>query len=341
MSPRSAKPESATERLARLLAMVPWLVNRQGIDIAEAARRLGVSQEQIVDDLQLLFVCGTPGHYPGDLIEASWEGGRVHVGNADTIATPLRLGRDEALALIVALRAMAAVPGIGRHDAVDRALAKLESAAGEAAQAASQVSVSIDADEHEQQVLATVQQGLADHRRLHLTYLVAARDEATERDVDPMRLLSVDGRWYLEAWCHRVEDTRLFRLDRVEDVSVLDVDGTPPRQAKPREVTSGVFQASPGDQVVQLWLAPAAAWVAENFPVERIERADDGSQVVHLRAADTAWVRRLVWRLGGQARVLAPISLRDEVLHGARKALQEQDLHVAEKGEGAQHRGVH
>src|SRR5699024_2562817 len=127
--------ESATSRLSRLLTMVPWLLNRQGIDLARAASELGVSEDQVVEDLQLLFVCGLPGHYPDALIEASWEDGRVFVGNVteDTIARPLRLGRDEALALIVALRALAATPGLAERDAIARALAKLESAAGDAA----------------------------------------------------------------------------------------------------------------------------------------------------------------------------------------------------------------
>ena len=52
--------EAATTRLSRLLTMVPWLMNRQGIDIEEAARTLGVSRAQIEADLELLFVCGTP-----------------------------------------------------------------------------------------------------------------------------------------------------------------------------------------------------------------------------------------------------------------------------------------
>ena len=43
-----------------------------------------------------------------------------------------------------------------------------------------------------------------------------------------MRVVGMDGRWYLEGWCHRAEDTRMFRMDRVEELTVLDVDGTPP-----------------------------------------------------------------------------------------------------------------
>lgn len=313
--------ESATARLGRLLTMVPWLMRHQGIDLAEAASTFGVSETQVVEDLQLLFVCGTPGHLPDDLIEASWEDGRVFVGNADTIAHPLRLARDEALALIVALRALAAMPGIEEHDAIDRALAKLESAAGEAGAHAHAVSVALDSDAHEQEVLARVRSGLRDHRRLHLRYLVASRDESTERDVDPMRVLSVDGRWYLEAWCHRAEDQRLFRLDRVEELTVLDVDGTPPAQARPRDVGPGVFRPTPDDELVRLHLQPHAAWVADQFPTEAVLRHDDGSLTVDLRTADPTWLARLVWRLGGAARVIEPAHLIAVVSDGAARAL--------------------
>lgn len=313
--------ESATDRLARLLTMVPWLMGHQGIDVAQAAATFGVSEQRVIDDLQLLFVCGTPGHLPDDLIEASWEHGKVYVGNAEEIAQPLRLGRDEALALIVALRSLAAVPGIEDHDAIDRALVKLEAAAGEAAGSASALSIAVESDGQEQHVLSAVRQSLREHRRLRLSYVVASRDESTQRDVDPMRVLSVDGRWYLEAWCHRAEDTRLFRLDRVETIEVLQVDGTPPEQAKPREVGPGVFRPSPDDEVVRLQLDPAAAWVAEQFPLEDAERDSDGSLVVTLRVADPTWLTRLVWQLGGAVRVLEPAHLVTAVHAGASQAL--------------------
>lgn len=320
MNASTPPQESATGRLSRLLTMVPWLLNRQGIDIEQAARDLGVSRQQIEADLQLLFVCGTPGHLPDDLIEADWEGGRVYLGNADLIARPLRLGVDEALALIVGLRALAAVPGIGDREAIDRALAKLESAAGADSAASSRIQVSID-EGSSAETLTVVLRAVAAHRRLHLRYLVAARDEATERDVDPMRVLNIDANWYLEAWCHRAEGVRLFRLDRIESVEVLDRDGTPPADARPRDLDAGVFTPAPDDQLVRIALAPSAAWVSDYYPVETVERSEDGGQVVGLRTADTAWLRRLVWGLGGQARVLDPATLATEVSAGAAVAL--------------------
>lgn len=317
-APRSSN-ESATVRLSRLLTMVPWLVNRQGIDIADAARGLGVTEGQLEADLSLLFLCGY-GSMPDELIEAEWESGKVFIRNADAIARPLRLGVDEAVTLIVGLRALAAVPGLGQRDAVERALAKLEEATGGVVEAADRVEVAID-EGVEAGMLADARSAVEDHRRLHLRYLVPSRDETTERDVDPMRVVSMDAHWYLEGWCHRAQDTRLFRMDRIEELRVLAEDGTPPPQAQARNLDAGTFTPGADDVIVTLRLLPGASWVSDYYPVESVVEEDDGSQVVRLRTGDTAWLRRLLWRLGGRGIVLDPADLAREVSRGAHAAL--------------------
>jgi proteasome accessory factor C len=319
-NPARQAPESATIRLSRLLTMVPWLLNRQGVEIEEAAREFGVTPAQVEADLALLFLCGTPGGYHGDLIEAEWESGRVFLGNADTIKRPLRLGVDEALTLIVGLRALAAVPGIGERDAVVRALAKIEAATGSAAPGSSRIQVVID-EGTSNEALALAQQALAAHRRVHLRYLVPGRDESTERDVDPMRVINFDAQWYLEGWCHRAEDVRLFRVDRIESLTILDHDGTPPSGAEPRDLDSGVFTPRADDQLVRVALEPGAAWVSDYYPTESVEPKPGGGAVITLRTADTAWLRRLMWRLGALASIIEPAELALAVQSGARAAL--------------------
>ena len=308
----------ATERLSRLLAMVPYLLARQGIPLREAARQFGLTEDQLVKDLELLFVCGTPGHMPDDLIEAEWDTGHVYLNNADTIARPLRLGVDEALALIVGLRALAEVPGLHDRDALDRTLAKLETAAGDAALASAQVSVEV---EGQAEVLTTARQALARNRRVHLRYFVPTRDETTERDVDPMRVLLVDGRWYLEGWCHRAEAVRLFRLDRVVTIEPLAAAAELPPEAVARDLDEGLFVPSPDDTVVILELDPPAHWVADYYPVEQVQEIAGNRLLVQLRAADGRWLRTLALQLAGSARILEPAQLATEVRDAARSAL--------------------
>jgi proteasome accessory factor C len=312
----------ATERLSRLLALVPYLVSRQGIPLSDAAAEFGITQAQLVKDLELLFVCGTPGHMPDDLIDVNWEDGHVFLTNADPIARPLRLGVDEALALLVGLRALADVPGLHDRDALQRTILKLESAAGEAARVSTQVRVEVSPRGPLVDRLAELRSALAAGRRVHLVYLVPGRDEATERDVDPMRVLLVDDRWYLEGWCRRAEDVRLFRLDRIDRLTVLDVAAEVPPAAEVRDLREGLFVASPEDVLVTLELAPPAHWVADYYVVEQVEELPGDLLQVRLRVADDAWLRQLALRMGGALRVIDPPTLADSVASAARTALE-------------------
>jgi len=307
----------ATEHLPRLLALVPWLLAHPDTPVGEVAEQFGVDERQIRRDLELIWMCGLPGHGPGDLIDVIYDGDRVSLSNADTISQPLRLTVDEALALVAALRTLLGVPGLVATEAVDRALAKLEAAAGGVGDEVA-VAPGTTADAA---VVATVADALAAGRRLHLTYWVPARDEATEREVDPIRMFTADGVPYLVGWCRRVDDLRTFRLDRALAVTALLTPADVPPEARQRALDAGLFTAAPEDRVVTLDLEPSARWVADYYPCERVEERGDGGLVVTLRARDDAWVRRLALGLGGAARVTSPPEVASQVTAAAAAAL--------------------
>jgi proteasome accessory factor C len=308
----------ALAQLPRLLALVPYLLQHPGVQMSEAAALFGVTEEQLRRDLNLLWVCGLPGHGPGDLIDLEFEGDTITLFEPAGVTRPLRLGVEEALALVVALRTLAETPGLAERDAVDRALAKIEEAAGAAAAPAQRVEVALEGEER---VLPVVREALERQRRLHLGYYVPGRDETTERDVDPMRLLLVEGRSYLEAWCRRVEGVRLFRLDRVVTISLLDVPAELPPEATERDLSHGLFQPSDQDVRVVLALGAGAHWVADYYPCESVEDLGDGTLVARLRTPETSWVVRLALGLGASVRVLEPPALAAQVRTAARAAL--------------------
>jgi len=306
------------DRLSRLLALLPYLREHPAVPFAEAGRVFGVTEDQLRKDLELLWVCGLPGHGPGDLIDLEFEGDTITLLEPAGVTRPLRLTVDEALALVVALRTLGETPGLADRAVVDRALAKVEAAAGAAAAPAQRVTVSV---EGEARVLPVVRDALDRSRRLHLSYYVPGRDETTERDVDPMRLVLVDGRSYLEGWCHSAEGSRLFRLDRVVALRVLDEAAEQHPEAEQRDLSQGLFRASPDDQLVALALQPGAHWVADYHPCESVEEVGDATLVARLRTPDTAWIRRLALRLGAAARVLEPPELAEQVRTDAETAL--------------------
>ena len=310
------------DRMIRLLALVPYLTARpDGVRVAEAARDFGVSERQLRGDLELLWMCGLPGYGPGDLIDLAFDGDHVQVTFTAGMVRPLRLTTDEAVALVVALRTLLDLPGLVERDAVARALAKVSTAAGSAVDQAAPVAVSVDAGE---QALTVVREALERRRALHLEYYVPSRDERTRRTVDPMRLLLVDGKWYLEAWCRLAEGVRLFRLDRVDDVTILDERAAPPPEAHERNIDNGVYQPEPGSPALRLRLDRGARWVADYYPVEAVTSVDDppGGLAVTLRTADLGWARRMVASLGGAAVVDEPAELATEVAADARAALE-------------------
>ncbi|MCO5972247.1 helix-turn-helix transcriptional regulator [Actinoallomurus soli] len=311
---------SSSERLRRLLALVPYVINRSSVSVEEAAEAFGVTEKQIIDDLNLLWCVELRAPDPYCPIDLSYEGGEIVVCEAESISRPLRLDVDEAAALLVALRTIAGLPEHG--DAVSRVIAKLEDAAGTAARPSSQVAVELDV---RPDVLVQVRSGLDQGRRLRMTYYVPGRDENTVRDVDPMRLLLVDGWSYLEGWCRRAEAVRLFRLDRIVDLRVLDVAASIPEEAEPLDLDAGLFRPSPEDVRVTLELSPAGRWVADHYPCESVAELGEGRLRVVLRTRDVRWVRRLALRLAGSGRIVEPAELAAQVREDAARALKLYD----------------
>lgn len=304
---------AATGWLARLLNLVPYLHARPGMRIADAAADLGVSEQQLRDDLELLWVCGLPGYGPGDLIDMAFDGDRVTITYDAGMDRPLRLTPDEALALVVALRMLAETPGVADRQLVDRALAKLERAAGQPAPVAVRLPGNADR-------LGQVRDAVDRRRALEITYYSATRDRTSTRVVDPMRVMMVGGHGYLEAWCRSAQQVRRFRVDRIDALTVRDELAAPPPQARPAPVVDGIFQPGQDLPLVTLRVGRGARWMAEYYPCERVDESADG-WLVSLRVTDLAWARRLVLRLGPEVAVLGPPELAEAVRRHAVAAL--------------------
>jgi proteasome accessory factor C len=315
----STSPGSLAARLPRLLSLVPYLLAHPGVRVDQAAADFGVSEKQLRRDLELLWMCGLPGYGPGDLVDLSFSGETVTVTEDAGMRRPLRLTTAEATALLVALRALADVPGMVDTDVVRRAVAKIESAVGAVAEPGG---VAVGLTAREQETTAAVRAALDRGRALRIRYYTASRDVVGERTVDPMRLLLVEGREYLEAWCRSAEGVRLFRLDRIDEVTELAERAAPPSSARPTDLSAGLFRPDPHQRQAVLLLEPEARWVAEYYPVdELVERAEGRAEIV-IRFTDDAWLIRLVLGLGGHARVLRPAELRAQVARRAEEALR-------------------
>ncbi|MEU0395230.1 WYL domain-containing protein [Streptomyces sp. NPDC006208] len=316
---------NAIDQTRRMLSLVTYLRERPGARIVDVARAFGITEDELISDLDVLPMCGTS-FRGGDLLDIDTDGERIWWRNPDasgsSTAEPLRLAADEATALLVAARAVATLPGLreGDREALLRATAKLEAAAGEAAGASSRLSVTF---ESEGGVFADVDRAISERRRLWLRYYSPARDELTEREVDPIRLFAV-GHTYMEAWCRLSEARRTFRLDRVAEIRLLDAPAAPP-EIELRDLSEGLVQPSADDPEVVVEVGPGGRWVAEYYPHDSAQELPDGGLRITLRTPDPASLRRLGLRLGRDGRIVSPADLADSARTAAREALAAYD----------------
>ena len=306
---------SGSARLVRLLNMVPYFQANPRVSHAKAAADLGVTRRQLVIDINQLFMCGLPGYGPGDLIDFAHSEDYIEVTFSAGMDRPLRLTSTEATGLLMALRALADVPGVVDPAAARSAIAKIEAAAGSAEPAGAQSGA------EESAAAAAVRAAVHDQRALALEYHSASRDAVSRRVVDPIRVLLVGDQSYLEAWSREAEGVRLFRFDRILDAEVLDEPAAPPRPAVDAPPHTALFDADPSLPSATLRISPAAAWMLEYFPMRVVTELPDGRCEVQMTYAAEDWMARQLLGFGADVEVLAPESLAGRVRRAAAEAL--------------------
>jgi len=298
---------TAVEDAARMLTLVPWLLQRPGASVAEAAAAMGATPAQVTADLRRLDFCGLPGLGGGDLIEVHWFNDRVILQLADELRRPLRPTRGEAVRLLLAaetvIEASSEPPA-----ALVSALDKLRAAAGIPPDAVHSV---VDPSPW----LEQLRDVLASDLCIEIDY--QGRDDGAPRTrmVDPWRLELLDGHWYLHGRDVDIDQGRVFRLDRVSGVVATDrrrgpvPDVLPTPRYEPGEEQQVVVEAGPGAR----WLASA---------LDDVEQTDaDGTWILTFGTDALAHVATLVERAAGDAVVHEPAELRSLVADHAARAL--------------------
>ena len=308
---RNAPGSETSRRLRRLLAVVGWLAQVGEAPIMEVSRRFGMSENELVAELELAACCGTPPYTPDTLMEIVVSEQTVQAFLPPEFARPRPLTPAEGFAVATSARLLLAVPG-SDDDALRRALAKLDAALG------SREVVDLDVDTPGN--LPLVRSAADAGRVIEIDYLSASRDELTTRTVEPLQVITIDGHWYLDAYCHRAGDMRRFRVDRIGAVRPVDQPASAPaRRVRPADE---MFVPGPGAREVHLHLGGSAQWVPESVPVRGVRRADEGNVTdVLLDVSGLAWFERLLLQLGPDARVVSPPDLTDLAAVAAHRVL--------------------
>jgi proteasome accessory factor C len=164
-------------------------------------------------------------------------------------------------------------------------------------------SAEIAVDMGQEGILETVRAAVTDGIQMRIRYYSAWRDEETERNIEPRVVYQRLGRWYVLAWCHRAAGERRFRVDRIRAVEAVGSF-----TSAPMDPPDDVWDPGPDAERVVVDIPLWARWVVEAYPVEWEER--DGMLRVTMRVLGTAWLERLLLKVGPEARVVEPESVQ-------------------------------
>lgn len=291
-TPKKRGPRPAAERLRRLLVMLPWLMERGEVSVAEMAAHFGVTEADLVSDLTLASMCGV-GPYADEQIELYIDEGMIYPGAVRFFQRPLRLLRHEAFALLAAAEAASTLPGASSRGALGRALQKVSDKLGSTVEVLATPPPFTDA----------VQDAVRRCEVLDIRYWTASRDELTSRRIVPRLVFTEQGDYFVVADDERSGEERVFRIDRIWELTATG-EYEDPREVAPRQ--GDWFHDANDVQTAVIRLVPEARWVAERYPVRSITERADGGCDVQVIVMSEQWLARLLLRLGTTGQVVSP-----------------------------------
>ncbi|MCD1267423.1 WYL domain-containing protein [Microbacterium sp. MEC084] len=306
------------DKVRLFLTLVPYLIERGEVSLAEAAREFDVTPDAMRSMVEKLTVIGMPGEgdylqMPNEMFDINWdlldEHDVIEITQTVGLERAPRLTAREAAALLAGLRLASSLPGVAPGEVLSGLLAKL------ARGASSTPAEVIVAPEPVDEVRTLVSQALREQVALSFTYR-RPDAEPTTRTVDPVKVIVTDGQWYLQGWCHLRRAMRNFLLERVRDPTLTDI---PIEHA--HEPVPGLFEPGENDQVAVVRFASSLAPLVGDYLAGAETTEADGVTTARLRVSDARSLKRLAARRAGRVEVLEPASARRAAAEWAAEAL--------------------
>ena len=292
----------SSQRLERLVSMVPWLITNNGASVSELARRFQYPEETLINDLtKVLFFVEPHPHTPGDLIEVNLYDDEVWINQAQFLAKPLRLKPNEAFSLLIKGKMLLALieDGLGDKPAttsLSTALMKLSTSLN-----LDHSKIDLESGIRNSETYRTIHDGISLGQKLKIKYYSFNADKNTDRVVHPIAFKWSDRYLYLEAYCELAEGYRIFRLDRISNVETLaePIDTAHTESVIDSDISiSGELEFSfPNSEIAKLLIEREDEWIIAKYPTTNVELQEDGRLLVSLPVSTGTWLGRLLLRL--------------------------------------------
>lgn len=301
-----------SRHLERLLRIDELIRSDQRHTALSLAQQLEVSERTIRNDLAFLR-----DRYHAPLQFRRQRG--LHYTDPDWRLPSIPLSGEEFLALTRSIKMFISSSGAAFTPELESALARLVERLPEGYQTDLQqhdpITFRKGAELHyDSQIFHALERACYDHRTVRMIYYTASRDQHTERQLDPYLVqISFGSEAYVVGYCHRRQEVRTFRVDRIQELEILDHRFTlDPEFDRDKLDYAFLYELGGDPQAVSIWFAPdKAPFIRERrwHFTQQIEEHADRSLTLHLFVAGFQDLKRWVLSFGPGAKVIAPPEL--------------------------------
>jgi proteasome accessory factor C len=283
---RKANP---VEKAARLLDLVPFIYTHQGISVKDLADEFSIETEELLADLNALWMCGETRF---DLIELEFDSGFVYIRNAEALNVVRSLSGPEVTAILFGLDLLKESISAERADLLSD-IEIIKRVIGTPLQrlVASEPLISGG-------VIIAIGEALKNRQRLQITYHSVAEDVTSERVIHPIEKRVENGVELLLAFCESADALRSFRLDRIQKAELLQVPSTQTGRVQSDAIESVTIKVHHDLRRVFETLGKLTPGNRDTYTVEIYNQS---------------WLIREVLASGGAIEVVEPAALRAEI----------------------------
>ena len=298
--------ENAALRAIRLLDLVPYIVAHPGISISELAKEFSISRDEVLKDLNLLFLCGLPGYTPLELIDISFDEENVVIRDPQNLAAPRNLNESEALIARIALAALEeSTPKTAAVYPQIIALREKIAKAFSSSIPASAITFTLD---RERVTLEVIERAIKQDLDLEITYYNKTKDLSSRRNITPISIIAEDKRTLVSAYCHSAKALRTFNLIQISEVST---------QERKTRTDLERIEDSRGSSAEVIIKSEDSSFLSEN--ASSLKELSKSCYQIDIFQPE--WIVRSVLAGADSLELAKPLELRAEIAERANRAL--------------------
>ena len=296
--------ESAVQRVARALDLVPYVSEHPGIQIGELAEKFKTSEKQIIQDLELIFLCGLPGYTPYELIDLTYEDGVVTIIEPQLLNKPRKFSETEGVVITLGLSLIKdSTADSAAIEAIDRLLVKLSRIFNASIQAA--IADYVKPVLYDQ-IISAIKSGAL----IQFNYQSLSDDSISNRKVKPIQISVKRGYYYLLALEVFSQEERTFRIDQMANLKI-SIDSKAEDQKLLRNKESFEFTLKTKDRFITekyQEIFSEITSVADTF-------------IIRGEVSNLQWLQRWLLSNSPTVQISAPDSVRETIKNRAQATL--------------------